>query len=119
MLTRIEDLAFEIEGDTITLEQGYATGQVDRVALHRVHLQHLAEKMGLLQPPSPSVRTLVRRLLTLQGRIEYLADHLANHSDHKHADLSHELTYAIATEDIAREFCAELPADYPSKEGGQ
>jgi len=37
-----------------------------------------------------------------------LHDYLLNHSDHKHADLSYELTYATACIDLANEFCAEL-----------
>ena len=58
--------------------------------------------------------------LTIEGfiailrehRIDHLADYLALHSDHKHADLSYETTYARASADIAHALCDDLqPAD--------
>lgn len=49
-----------------------------------------------------------RRLLVLRDRIDELAGYLCKHSDHKHADLSYEMTYANATADIAAEFVAEF-----------
>ena len=52
-----------------------------------------------------------RRLLVLRDRIDELADYLCKHSDHKHADLSYEMTYANATADIAAEFVAELGSE--------
>ena len=108
MFTKIEDLSYEIDGDTITLEQDGGCGEVDRIQLHRLHLRHLAGLAGLLQAPSPSTEALARRMRVLRGRIDHLADWLTNKSDHKHADLTYELTYATATADIADEFCEGL-----------
>jgi hypothetical protein len=51
---------------------------------------------------------LARRLTVLRERIDRLTDWLTNHSDHAHADLSYETTFAQATADIAEEFCMEL-----------
>lgn len=115
MFTKIDDLAYEIDGDTIDLEQSTGCGEVERVRLHRVHLKHLAELARIVKAPSPSSEALARRLRVLRGRIDHLADWLANHSDHKHADLTYELTYATATADIADEFCEGLdPPDEPA-----
>ena len=47
-MEKIYDIAYEIDGDTINLEQDIGHGEVHSVALHRIHLQLLAEKMGLL-----------------------------------------------------------------------
>lgn len=55
-------------------------------------------------------------------------NYLVNHSDHKHADLSYEVTYATACIDIADEFCDDflapvglsaLDADKKPTAGGQ
>ena len=87
-------------------------GNVHSVAIHPMHLRYMAEKMELIEASDPkahkTIAKLTRQLLALRERIDYLADWLANHSDHKHADLSYEMTYATATADIAEEFCHEL-----------
>lgn len=95
----------------ITLVQDEGCGQIDRVALHPIHVHYLAEHMGLLEmADQQSQRTIValkRRLETLFDRIDFLHDWLCNHSDTRHADLTFEQTYATATLDIAREFMLE------------
>jgi hypothetical protein len=72
----------------------------------------MAEKFGLIEASDPqatkTIVTLKRQLTALHGRIEHLQGWLANHSDHKHADLSYELTYATATMDISAEFIADF-----------
>lgn len=111
----IPDVTIELmagtTGGLILLEQD-SGGNTDRVAIHPIHLRYMAEKFGLVATSDPTaaktIAMLTRRLLLLRDRIDALADWLANHSDHKHADLSYELTYATATADIADEFCAEL-----------
>jgi hypothetical protein len=55
-LTRIPDIAFDLEGDLIHLEQNDGSGNVDAIVLHRLHLRHLAEEFGLLAPaPLPAL----------------------------------------------------------------
>ena len=110
MFTKIQDLAYELDGDTFRLEQR-RDQDVVQIELHRIHITHLAKLAEIVQPELPSTKDLVRRLLALQERIDYLADYLANHSDHKHADLFYEMTYATATADIAEQFCADLVAE--------
>ena len=116
MTNIITDLKIELMDDNIgdgliLLEQDNG-GNVDRVAIHPLHLRFMAEKWGLVETSDPkankTITTLTRRLNVLRARIDHLAHWLANHSDSKHADLSYEQTYATATADIADEFCAEL-----------
>lgn len=113
MYTKIYDIAYEIDGDQINLEQESGCGEVSLLTLHRWQLAPLAELMGIVKamPDGKSqktITTLTRRLNLLRDRIDFLADYLANHSDSKHADLSYEQTYARASADIAAEYCAEL-----------
>ena len=99
-------------GDGLIMLTQDNSGNVDSVAIHPIHLRYMAEKLGLIQTIEPkaqkTIATLMRQLLALRERIDHLADWLANHSDHKHADLSYEMTYATATADIADEFCFDL-----------
>lgn len=115
MSERFEELTIETaddeNGQFIILKQDNC-GNSDTVAIHPMHLRYMAEKFGLIATSDPQackvIATLKRRLLVLHERIEFLQGFLANHSDHKHADLSYEVTYATATLEIADEFCAEL-----------
>lgn len=95
----------------ILLEQDTG-GNIDRVAIHPVHVRYMAEKMTLLESSDTAapktIAALQRRLLVLRDRLKNLHDYLGNHSDHRHADLSHEVTYATACLDIADEFCADF-----------
>ena len=108
---KIEHITDGVGDGLIVLTQDNC-GNVDSVAIHPMHLRYMAEKMGLIESSDPkaqkTIATLTRQLLALRERIDYLAGWLANHSDHKHADLSYELTYATATADIAEEFCYDL-----------
>lgn len=111
----IPDLNIELmddeKGSLILLEQD-SGGNLDRVCIHPVQLRYMAEKFGIIPTSDPQaakhITMLERRIKVLAGRIEHLAEFLVNHSDHKHADLNYELTYANATADISAEFVAEL-----------
>ena len=96
-------------GDGLILLEQDSDGNVDRVAIHRIHVRYLAEKFGLAKTSDPeaqqTIDMLSRRLNVLRYRIDHLTNWLVNLSDHKHADLSYELTYAQATAEIAAEFC--------------
>ena len=99
-------------GDGLIVLTQDNSGNVDSVAIHPIHLRYMAEKLGLIESSDPKAQktlaTLTRQMLALRERIDHLADWLANHSDHKHADLSYEMTYATATADIAEAFCYDL-----------
>jgi hypothetical protein len=105
------ELVEDKQGSLILLEQD-SGGNTDRVAIHQIHLRYMAEKFGLITTSDPTahktIAMLTRRLLLLRDRMDNLHNYLVNHSDHKHADLSYEVTYATACVDLADEFCAEL-----------
>lgn len=109
------------QGPAIMLTQhsiGY--DEPETVLLHPWQLRAVCEKFDLQGTSDPqaakTIATLTRRLESLSDRVHFLADYLANHSDHKHADLDYETTYARATSDIAYEFCAELEGVQASTE---
>ena len=111
----IPDLKIELMNDAhgkpILLEQD-SGGNLDRVAIYPIHLRYMAEKVGLIETSDPTaqktIATLRRRMVALRDRIEILADWMARHSDHKHADLSHETTQLDAMADLAREWCHDF-----------
>lgn len=109
---QIEGLSIELAADGYILLEQDSCGNLARVAVHPIYMRYIAEKMGLVETSDPqahkTIAMLKRRLLVLNDRIDHLADWLANNSDHKHADLTYELAYAMASADIAREFCADL-----------
>lgn len=122
---KIEFMADGMGDGLILLEQD-SCGNVDRVAIHPIHLRYMAEKIGLVETSDPqaarTIATLTRRLLALNERIQHLDYWLRTVSDSAHANLDYEQSYAEATADIAREFCAdfdsvELDANTP-KNGG-
>jgi len=80
------------------------------VLIHPWQLRAVCEQFGIIASDpqaEKTIATLTRRLLLLRDRIDRLHNYLVNHSDHKHADLTYEVTYATATADLADEFCAE------------
>jgi hypothetical protein len=103
------------QGDGLILLESDNGGNVDRVAIHPIHLRYMAEKSGLVATSDPAanrtISTLTRRLNLLRDRIDHLGEWLSKHSGHLHVDLSYECTYATATAEIAAEFCADL--DHP------
>ena len=111
------ELMDDSTGSLIILEQD-SGGNLDRIAIHPIHIRYMAEKFGIIPTSDPQaaniIATLQRRLLVLRDRIDELANYLCKHSDHKHADLSYEMTYANATADIASEFVAELDGVQPN-----
>lgn len=42
---QIPDVAYEVDGDTVTIEQGWS--EPVSVVLHKIHLKYLAEEMGV------------------------------------------------------------------------
>lgn len=112
----IPDLKIELmvddHGDCLILLEQDSGGNLDRVAIHPLHLRYMAEKMRLIETSDPTaqktIATLQRRMVALRDRIESLADWMAKYSDHKHADLSHKTTQLNAMADLAREWCHDF-----------
>lgn len=109
------------QGDGLILLEQDSCGNIDRVAIHPIHLRYLAEKMGLTETSDPqaakTIATLQRRMILLRDRIDHLGDYLTNYSDREHANLEYELTYITATSDIAQEFCLEFDDDVRTARG--
>lgn len=95
----------------LTQHDGSGCNEPSTILMDPWQLREICERFGQVAPDHQAARTittLTRRLLVLADRIEHLAHHLTNHSDHMHADLDYEQTYATATADIATEFCVDL-----------
>jgi len=114
-IERMEDK----QGSLILLEQD-SGGNLDRVAIHPIHLRYMAEKFGLIETSDPkaakTIATLQRRMVGLRDRIDSLTDWMARHSDHKHADLSYETTQLQALRDLAREWCHDFDGEQAQTE---
>lgn len=59
-MTKIPDIAFEIDGEFINLEQDIGCGEVHSVQLHRLHLQHIAGQLGFPIPDASASHVLQR-----------------------------------------------------------
>ncbi len=107
------EVTAEMSDGAVLLTQPDYCGESSSVLMHPLQLRHFAERFAGMEPvgwmTSQPVKTLARRLRTLAFHIDFLYDYLKNHSDHKHADLSFELSKAIALTEMADEFCADLP----------
>lgn len=67
----IPQVSFALDGDIIHLEQPAGCGEVDRIDIHMVHLQHLAQIAGLARK-DPALDRLSRHLAKLRDGIESL-----------------------------------------------
>ena len=116
MNDNIPDLKIEMmndgQGDGLILLEQDSGGNIDRVAIHPIHLRYMAEKMGLVESSDPTtqktIATLQRRMISLRDRIESLSDWMAQFRDHRHTDLSHETTQIAAMADLSREWCCDF-----------
>jgi hypothetical protein len=98
----------------LTQQEGFEDAHV--VLVHPWQLRAVCEQFGIIASDpqaAKTIATLQRRMVLLRDRINTLHDYLLNHSDHRHADLSYELTYATACIDLADEFCAEFDGSEP------
>jgi hypothetical protein len=79
-------------------------------------LRAICDQLGIVRDPQSrrTIAGLQRRLLGLHERIEALADWMAKHSDHRHADLSFETTKLHALLDLAAEWCEDFAEAEPS-----
>lgn len=73
-MTKIFDVAYEIDGDEITVEQDAGCGEVHRVTLHRIHLDHFARQTWLLNTPTSPVgnELMARQLAAVRDRAKAL-----------------------------------------------
>lgn len=102
-------------GKAIMLTQssdGY--NEPDTVLLHPWQLRAVCEELGVIaadEQAAKTIATLRRRMLVLRGRIDQLAQWMAQRSDHNRADLSHEMTSINALADLAGEWCVDFDSE--------
>lgn len=103
-MNNIPDLTIERNDDgTVTLEQNWS-GNVDRVAVHTVHVRYLAEMLGLIERPAPGADRCIgiaelkrdndrlkRNMLRVHEHALNLQNDFRENADWKHADLTHEM----------------------------
>ena len=93
-------------------EDGY--NEPSTVLVHPFQLRAVCEQFGIITSDpqaAKTIATLQRRMVGLRERIDDLADWMAKHSDHRHADLSYETTQLDALLDLAGEWCADFDSE--------
>lgn len=98
-------------GPVILLTQQSDYSEPDEVLMHPWQLRALCEHFGLMEADpqaAKTIATLQRRMLILRDRIDELGQYMTDHSDHKHADLSHELNTITMLAELADEWCADF-----------
>lgn len=101
-------------GSAIMLTQQEGIDEPQTVLVHPWQLRAVCEQFGIIASDpqtAKTIATLQRRMKGLHGRIEALADWMARHSDHRHADLSYETTQLHALLDLAGEWCADFDSE--------
>ena len=110
------DALTDKNGPSIMLTQtadGYSD-EADTILIHPWQLRAVCEQFGIIASDlqaAKTIATLQRRMKGLQERIESLADWIMRHSDHRHADLSYEMTQLDALRDLANEWCADFDVE--------
>ena len=102
----------------LTQEDGWGDEHEHSVIVHPYQLRHVCEHFGILaadEQAEKTIATLKRRLLALRDRIGSLEAYMAQHSDHKHADLSYEMVNLSAVADLADEWCADFDMSHGVK----
>lgn len=98
-------------GTAIMLTQQDGIEDPQTVLVHPWQLRAVCEHFGIIASDAQAAKTIAtlqRRMAGLRDRIDALADWMAKHSDHAHADLSYEVTQLQALQDLAGEWCAEF-----------
>jgi hypothetical protein len=111
------ELVNDDHGTAIMLTQHDEGGYTEpsTVLVHPYQLRAVCEQFGIIASDTQAAKaiaTLQRRMVGLHDRIEALADWMAQHSDHRHADLSYETTQLRALLDLASEWCADFEEGY-------
>lgn len=95
-------------------EDGY--NEPNTVLVHPWQLRAVCEQFGIVardQQAAKTIGTLQRRMVSVRDRIAELHDWMLQFSDHRHADLSHEMTRLDALRDLACEWCADFAEGLP------
>ena len=104
------------QSPAIVLTQQAGIDEPHAVLVHPWQLRAVCEQFSIIASDpqaSKTIGTLQRRMVALRERIDHLADWMAKHSDHAHADLSYETTQLQALQDLAGEWCADFEEGLP------
>ncbi|SDZ73746.1 hypothetical protein [Acidovorax soli] len=110
------ELVNDQHGTAIMLTQQDGIEEPQSVLVHPWQLLAVCEQFGIIasdQQAAKTITALQRRMVGLRDRIDNLADWMAKHSDHRHADLSYEMTKLQALQDLAGEWCADFEEGLP------
>ena len=103
-------------GTAIMLTQQDGIEEPQSVLVHPFQLRAVCEQFGIIAnnpQAAKNIATLQRRMVGLRERIDDLTYWMAKHSDHKHADLTYEMTQLRALRDLADEWCADFEEGLP------
>ena len=98
-------------GPAVMLTQQEGIDDAETIIIHPWQLVAACQHLGLTASDPKAahdIATLQRRMMALRGRIDNLADWMEKFSDHKHADLTYEMTQLHALQDLACEWCHDL-----------
>jgi len=105
-------------GPAVMLTQQEGIEDAETIIIHPWQLVAACQHLGLTASDpkaAQDIATLQRRMLALRDRIDKLADWMEKFSDHKHADLTYEMTQLHALQDLACEWCIDLDDNTPVK----
>jgi hypothetical protein len=104
-------------GPAVMLTQQEGIEDAETIIIHPWQLVAACQHLGLTASDAKAaqdIATLQRRMLAVRDRIDNLADWMEKFSDHKHADLTYEMTQLHALQDLACEWCHELDDNAPA-----
>lgn len=90
------------------------SGEPNTILLHPWQLLAICKQFGIIASnpqAEKSIATLTRHMVALRDRIDFLAEWMVHHSDHKHADLSYEVALLQAMQDLACEWCHDFECE--------
>ena len=107
-------------GPAVMLTQQEGIEDAETIIIHPWQLVAACQHLGLTASDAKAaqdIATLQRRMLALRDRIDNLADWMEKFSDHKHADLTYEMTQLHALQDLACEWCHDYDSEESERDG--
>lgn len=105
------------EGVMITQSDGWGD-EAPTVIIHPWQLRSICEHFHILESDEGAARNIAalqRRMVVLRDRLLDLHDYMCRFGDHKHANLTQEITSLTALVDLAAEWCADFEGRPPAE----
>lgn len=108
-MNQIPNIAYEIKGDVIQLQQDDGSEGVSNISLHRIHFDHIASKLGI-PILTITAETIRRRFEIVEARINALAiaEHYRNEIIERCGSGIEFFTELDAVCEIASEFLNDI-----------